>query len=88
LQDFSWCKNTKRGKINTKLPQRTYTKWRYNTPNGLKSTPMVIKYTQIFHSMAHKNEPKLEFLVRKFTIWQPCFLQFDLKLCVSSATRQ
>jgi hypothetical protein len=33
---------------------------------------MVIKYTNIFHSKALQNLPKLGFLVWKQTIWQPC----------------
>jgi hypothetical protein len=33
---------------------------------------MAIKYINIFHCKAHQNLPKLGFLVRKETIWQPC----------------
>jgi hypothetical protein len=33
---------------------------------------MSIKYTKIFHSEAFQNIPQLGFLVRKYTIWQPC----------------
>jgi hypothetical protein len=53
-----------------------------NTPNGPKFSSdykmykMTIKYvgtyTNIFLSKALQNVPKLEFLVRKYTIWQPC----------------
>jgi hypothetical protein len=39
--------------------------------NGRKSYKMTVKYTHIFHSKAHQNIPKLEFLVLKQTIWQP-----------------
>jgi hypothetical protein len=34
-----------------------------NTPNGFKSTEMGIEYSQIFHSKAYKNKPKLGFSV-------------------------
>jgi hypothetical protein len=40
-------------------------------PNGLKTFQRTIKYTNIFHSKALQNLPKLGFLVRKYTIWQP-----------------
>jgi hypothetical protein len=33
---------------------------------------MAMKYTNIFQSKALQNLPKLVFLVRKQTIWQPC----------------
>jgi hypothetical protein len=33
---------------------------------------MVIKYTEIFYYKAFKSTLKLKFLVRKYTIWQPC----------------
>jgi hypothetical protein len=32
---------------------------------------MAIKYIDIFHSKVLKNMPKSEFLVGKYTIWQP-----------------
>jgi hypothetical protein len=35
---------------------------------------MAIKYINIFQSRALQNLPKLGFLVRKETIWQPCFV--------------
>jgi hypothetical protein len=41
-------------------------------PNGLKILQMSQKYTNIFHSKALQDEPKLAFLVWKHTIWQPC----------------
>jgi hypothetical protein len=34
---------------------------------------MAIKYINIFPPKAPQNLPKLEFLVWKETIWQPCF---------------
>jgi hypothetical protein len=33
---------------------------------------MTIKCKPIFHSKALQNIPKMGFLVRKYTIWQPC----------------
>jgi hypothetical protein len=32
-----------------------------------------IKYTNVFHCKTLQNLPKFGFLVRKQTIWQPCF---------------
>jgi hypothetical protein len=60
------------GKILTKLTKK-YTKRPLNTPNGHK-IPNVNKIyicNEIFHSKAFKSIPKLEFLVRKYTLWQP-----------------
>jgi hypothetical protein len=48
-------------------------KWPLNIPNGHNIFQMAIKYTSIFHSRALQNLPKFGFLVRKHTIWQPCF---------------
>jgi hypothetical protein len=42
-----------------------YTTLSYNVPNGRKIFPMVMKYTNIFHSMAHQNIPKLGFFGMK-----------------------
>jgi hypothetical protein len=36
-----------------------------------KVDQMAIKYTNIFHCKTLQNIPKLGFLVRKETIWQP-----------------
>jgi hypothetical protein len=41
-----------------------------NYTNGHKIFQMVMKYTNIYHSKALQNVPKLGFLVRKQTIWQ------------------
>jgi hypothetical protein len=54
---FSWSKHTKFGK---------------NIPNDHKLVQMVIKYHYIFHPKALPNSPKLQFLVWKQTIRQPC----------------
>jgi hypothetical protein len=41
---------------------------------------MVIKYTKVFHSKAFNSIPKLEFLVWKYTIWQPWSVaEYNLK---------
>jgi hypothetical protein len=71
LPDFSWYSIPKRGKIYpiiTKLH-----KWPCNIPNDSKIFQKAITYTIIFYSKALQNLPKLEFLVWKQTIWQPCF---------------
>jgi hypothetical protein len=41
--------------------------------NGGKIDQMVIKYAKIFHCKTVQNLPKVGFLIRKQTIWQPCF---------------
>jgi hypothetical protein len=51
------------GKIYTKFPQNIPNGGKIYTPNGLKSTQMVIKHTQIFHCKAYKDKAKLGFLV-------------------------
>jgi hypothetical protein len=33
---------------------------------------MALKDIKIFHSQAFQNLQKMEFLVKKYTIWQPC----------------
>jgi hypothetical protein len=38
-----------------------YTKPPYNMPNGHKIFKMIKKYSNIFHSKAHQNLPKLGF---------------------------
>jgi hypothetical protein len=56
-----------------------YTKWRQTIPNDHKIYQMAVnyskrslnRYTNIFHSKALQNLPKLGFLVWKQTIWQP-----------------
>jgi hypothetical protein len=48
------------------------TKWSQNIPNVLKIFQMAINYIHFFQSKALENLPKLEFLVRKKTIWQSC----------------
>jgi hypothetical protein len=50
---------------------KTITECPLKIPNGSKLFQMVIKYTNIFDSKALQNIPKLGFLVRKYTIWQP-----------------
>jgi hypothetical protein len=47
-------------------------KWPKNVPNGRSIIQMAKEYTNLFHSKALQNLPKLEFLVWKQTIWQPC----------------
>jgi hypothetical protein len=59
-----------------------YTKTGRNVPNDQKITQlpqnrttklqMDLKHTNIFHSKAHKIIPKIEIMVWKYTIWQPC----------------
>jgi hypothetical protein len=56
----------------TKWPQTTYTTRPYIIPNGRKIFQMVKKYTNIFHSNAFQNLPKLRFWAWIKTIWQPC----------------
>jgi hypothetical protein len=54
-------------------------------PNGHKMLQIVIKYTNIYNSKALQILPKLGFLVRKQTIWQPCWAtirSFDTFLSV------
>jgi hypothetical protein len=58
--DFSWCNVPKREKQN-----------KLCIPNDHKVNQMAIKYTNIFHFNKFQNLPKLGFLVRKYTIWQP-----------------
>jgi hypothetical protein len=41
---------------------------------------MAINYTNIFHCKVLQNLPKLRFLARKHTIWQPQSRNFSLKL--------
>jgi hypothetical protein len=48
-------------------------KWPQNIPNGCKIDEMSIKFTNIFYCKTLQNLPKLEFLVWKYTIWQPRF---------------
>jgi hypothetical protein len=50
-----------------------YTKQPYIILNGRKIFQIVKKYNNIFHSKALQNLPKLGFLVRKQTIWQPWY---------------
>jgi hypothetical protein len=40
---------------------------------------MAIEYTNLFHSRGLRNLPKLEFLVGKYTIWQPCPRGYTVK---------
>jgi hypothetical protein len=47
------------------------TKWLWNVPNGRKLYQMLIKHTNIFNRNSLQNLPKLGFLIRKYTIWQP-----------------
>jgi hypothetical protein len=68
-----------------------HTKWPQNIPNhhkiyqnilnDLKIDQMTIKLTNIFHFKTLPNLSKLEFLVWKYTIWQPCevYLSQELK---------
>jgi hypothetical protein len=39
---------------------------------GRKKIQRALEYTNLFHSKALQNLPKLKFLVWKYTIWQPC----------------
>jgi hypothetical protein len=41
-------------------------------PNGRNKFRMAIEYSNLFHSEASQNLPKLGFLVWKCAIWQPC----------------
>jgi hypothetical protein len=54
-------------KVATKLPNghKMY-------QNGSNKFQMAIEFTNLFHSKALKNLPKLGFLLRKYAIWQPC----------------
>jgi hypothetical protein len=54
-----------------------YTKWPQPLFNGRKIDQMVLKYTKIFHCQTIQNIPKLGFLVRKQTIWQPWYENVD-----------
>jgi hypothetical protein len=81
LPVFSWTQYTKMVK---KLPNyHNITKWPQNISHGRKIFQMTIKYTNIFNSKALQNLPKLEFLVIKYTIWQPwsrdCFALSSMK---------
>jgi hypothetical protein len=75
LPDLSWYKIPKRGEIHQMTTK--YTKWPYvKYFQWLKIDQKVIKYTNIFHHCKTLQKlPKLGFLVRKQTIWQPWFTQ-------------
>jgi hypothetical protein len=45
-------------------------------PNGRKIDQIAIKFTNIFYCKTLQNLPKLGFLVRKETIWQPRLERF------------
>jgi hypothetical protein len=52
--------------LGTNIPKlEKYTKGPQTTPNGDKFYQMAVKYTNIFHSMALQNIPKVGFLVLK-----------------------
>jgi hypothetical protein len=71
LPDFSWHNIPKRGSV--------YQNESQIIPNCIKIYQIVLKYmyqvalkyTNIFHSKAFQNIPKLVFLYWKYTIWQP-----------------
>jgi hypothetical protein len=53
-----------------------------NISNGHKIAQMALQYNNIFHFKILQNLSKLgflvrEFLVRKYTIWQPCKVSFE-----------
>jgi hypothetical protein len=59
LPDFSWSKHTKMGRIYQIATN--YNKQPKIIPNGHKIFQMGTKYTNIFHSKALQNLPKLGF---------------------------
>jgi hypothetical protein len=70
LPDFSWYNIPKWVKVYQiihKLPNGP----KICTPNGSNIFQLAIKCTNTFQSEALQNLPKLEYLVRKDTIWQP-----------------
>jgi hypothetical protein len=62
VQQIKTGKNIPNDDKNTKLPK--------HKPNDCKIDHIAIKYANIFHYKALHNLPKVEFLVRKYTIWQ------------------
>jgi hypothetical protein len=72
LPDFYW---SNKPKWETKLP-----KWPQKCQRAKLYTKMALKYqmaikcAKMFHPKTFLNIPKLAFLVRKNTIWQPCLL--------------
>jgi hypothetical protein len=70
LPDFSWCTTPKLGKRYQNTAK--YSKRLQSISNTLQKYKMSRKYTKIFHGKKFQNIAKLEFLVRKYTIWQSC----------------
>jgi hypothetical protein len=70
LPDFSSHNLPKRGKIDKMTIN--YMKWPQNIPKCGKIDQTDLKCTNIFHCKIKQNLPKLGFLVRKYSIWQPC----------------
>jgi hypothetical protein len=74
MPDFSWSKHTKMWKnlINVHKLYQTAITYHNLYQMAVNYSKFFIKYRNIFHSKALQNFPKLGFLVRKPTIWQPC----------------
>jgi hypothetical protein len=72
-------KYTKSRKKYTKIHQMTI-KYTY-LRNGNKIDQMSIQYNEIFHCKTIHNLPKLGFLVRKYTICQPCWFTTFRNVC-------
>jgi hypothetical protein len=68
VSKINLCNDHKMYQMETK-----YTKWKQNMPNDRKIYQMAIKCTyQHLPLQNPKKLPKLEFWVRKYSIWQPC----------------